>query len=249
MNFIGIIPARYASTRFPGKPLVKIDGRPMIQHVYEKACKALDTVYIATDDLRISDAAKNFGAQVVMTGDFHKSGTDRCAEALKVIKTNTQVPFDVVLNIQGDEPFMDISHIELLKNCFNALDTQIATLIRSIHENDDLFNPNLPKVIVNAVNEAIYFSRSPIPYYRNAEKNEWHTKHQYYKHIGIYAYRCDILEQITQLKISKLEEAESLEQLRWIENGYKIKTAHTEIENLPVDTPEDLVKIEKYLSR
>lgn len=240
LNFIGIIPARYASTRFPGKPLVDIAGKSMIQRVYEQAGRALDTVYVATDDERIYKSVQQFGGKVVMTSENHKSGTDRCSEAANRIEKIENKTFDVVLNIQGDEPFIDPSQLELVKSCFKKADTQIATLVKAIKTSEDIFNPNRPKVIINKNLEAIYFSRSPIPYIRNKEQPEWLKAHTFYMHIGLYAYRKDILHKITKLPQSLLENAESLEQLRWIENGYKITVRITEFESLGIDTPEDL---------
>lgn len=243
-RFLGIIPARFASTRFPGKPLVKIGGKMMIQRVYEQVKDSLDEVYVATDDLRIYEAVKSFGGQVVMTSEEHKSGTDRCKEAWQKAAGD----FDVVVNIQGDEPFIRPEQIELLKTCFEVANTEIATLIKPFTEADGLEalrNRNTPKVVINNNMEAIYFSRSVIPFLRNYDDTEWLTRHIYYKHIGLYAYRTDILQQITELPVSLLEQAESLEQLRWIENGYKIKVAITHHETFGIDTPEDLSKAEK----
>jgi 3-deoxy-manno-octulosonate cytidylyltransferase (CMP-KDO synthetase) len=239
MKFLGIIPARYASTRFPGKPLADIAGKPMIQRVYEQVAGHLDEVCVATDDDRIFQAVQNFGGKVVMTSSTHRSGTDRCYEAL----TKTKGNFDVAVNIQGDEPFIKASQIELLKECFKDERTQIATLVKPFSEDvnfDVLFNPNTPKVILNKNKEAIYFSRSVIPYIRGEHHTEWLNFFVYYKHIGIYAYKTDILGEITALPQSPLELAESLEQLRWIENGYTIKVGITDEETIGIDTPEDL---------
>lgn len=248
MNYLGIIPARYASTRFPGKPLVDMKGKPMIQRVYEQIQKSLDNVYVATDDSRIFDAVKSFGGKVVMTSDKHTSGTDRCYEAVTKIGGN----FDVIINIQGDEPFIKPSQIELLKSCFEKdKETQIATLIKAFNPNDDfdrLFNANTPKVVINKKMQAMYFSRSIIPYARGLHHQEWLKNHTYYKHIGLYAYKKEILNEITQLSQSDLEKIESLEQLRWLENGYVIKVAVTDEENIGIDTPEDMDEaIKKYL--
>jgi 3-deoxy-manno-octulosonate cytidylyltransferase (CMP-KDO synthetase) len=243
-RFLGVIPARYASTRFPGKPLVEIGGKMMIQRVYEQVKDCLDDVVVATDDLRIRDAVVSFGGNVVMTSEDHKSGTDRCREALE--KANAD--FDVVINIQGDEPFIQPSQIELLKSCFASLDTEIATLVKPFTQNDGLealLNANTPKVVLNGVSEAIYFSRSVIPYLRGLDQADWLKTHIFYKHIGLYAYRTDVLKSITTLPQSSLELAESLEQLRWIENGYKIKVSITHHETIGIDTPEDLIKAEK----
>jgi len=239
MKFLGIIPARYASTRFPGKPLADIAGKPMIQRVYEQVVGLLDDIVVATDDDRIFQAVQDFGGKVVMTSSNHRSGTDRCYEAL----TKTGGNFDVVINIQGDEPFIKPSQIELLKACFTDKKTQIATLVKPFPTDVDfevLFNPNTPKVILNANREAIYFSRSVIPYIRGKQHTEWLNSFVFYKHIGIYAYKSDVLGEITALPQSALELAESLEQLRWIENGYTIKVGITDEETIGIDTPEDL---------
>lgn len=239
-SFLAIIPARYGSTRFPGKPLANIDNKPMIQHVYERARRFFAHVYVATDDRSIFEKVQAFGGQAVMTSDLHQSGTDRCAEAHSTIENGTGSKFDVIVNVQGDEPFIDPAQLELLASCFQHPQTQIATLVKTITQNHELTDVNKPKVIVNTQSEAIYFSRAAIPYYRNLEQSAWCSEHRYYKHIGLYAYRSDILHKITQLPQSALETAESLEQLRWIENGYKIAVRETNIENLSVDTPEDL---------
>lgn len=246
MKIAAIIPARYASTRFPGKPLAMMDGKPMIRRVYEQVRKVLEDVYVATDDVRIFDVVTGFGGKAVMTSAHHRSGTDRCHEAVERIGK----PFDVILNIQGDEPFIHPSQITLLTDCFASADTELATLVKPFTEDDDreaLFNPSSPKVVLNKKGEAIYFSRSVIPYIRDVPHSEWPGRHRFYKHIGIYGYRTDILQQITQLPPSALEKAESLEQLRWIENGYRIQVAVTEHETIGIDTPEDLQKALDYL--
>ncbi len=247
MNFVAIIPARYASTRFPGKPLADMNGKPMIQRVYEQVKKSLTEVYVATDDSRIAGVVSGFGGKVVMTSDQHRSGTDRCYEALTKIDKN----FDAVINIQGDEPFIKPEQIEAIMSCFGSPETEIATLVRPFTEEDGfdaLFNSNSPKVVLNKKSEAIYFSRSIIPYIRNYPHTEWLKHHTFYKHIGMYAYRCDILKEITALPQTPLEIAESLEQLRWIENGYKIKVGITSQETIGIDTPEDMEKALKFLS-
>jgi 3-deoxy-manno-octulosonate cytidylyltransferase (CMP-KDO synthetase) len=245
MNSIGIIPARYASTRFPGKPLVDIGGKTMIQRVYEQASKAnLQQVVVATDDGRIADVVRAFGGTVVLTGAQHLSGTDRCFEAY----TRYDAPFDCIINIQGDEPFIQPEQINLVISCFDSPATQLATLIKQISDPAELLNPNTPKVITDSRQQAIYFSRQPIPYFRGAEPASWLQHHTYYKHIGIYGYRADILEQITRLPPSPLELAESLEQLRWLENGFHIMTARTTQENIGIDTPADLEKAIKVMS-
>lgn len=242
LNFAGIIPARYASTRFPGKPLALIGNKPMIQIVYEQASISLDTVYVATDDNRIFDAVTAFGGKVVMTSAAHRSGTDRCAEAVEHIMKETGIHVDVVINIQGDEPFIKPEQIEALKKCFSDKIVEIATLVRKVKQGEDIFNPNQPKVILNSEGDAIYFSRAAIPYLRDAEPEEWTRKHIYYKHIGLYAYRAEALRKITLLPPGSLEIAESLEQNRWLENGFRIRTATTLWENIGVDTPHDLKK-------
>ena len=241
LGIIGVIPARYASTRFPGKPLVDIAGKSMIQRVYEQALKArsLSKVVVATDDERIAEEVSRFGGTYILTSSSHQSGTDRCAEVIAKIPD-----FKVVINIQGDEPFIDPAQIDLVASCFEQKDTQLATLIKPITTNGELFNANSPKVVVNYSGEAIYFSRHPIPYLRNAEERDWINQYKYFKHIGIYGYRAETLKAITKIPPSGLEAAESLEQLRWIENGYKIRTRVTTLETLAIDTPEDLLKIQ-----
>lgn len=247
MRFIAIIPARYASTRFPGKPLADMTGKPMIQRVYEQVQKAIDDVWVATDDQRIFDAVEAFGGKVVMTSAEHRSGTDRIQEAYTKIGGN----FDVIINVQGDEPFIQPGQIEALKNCFDSNDVELATLVKPFRKEDgfdSLFNANSPKVVINKNNEAIYFSRSIIPYIRDAHHTEWLDKHIFYKHIGMYAYRADVLNEITRLPQSDLEKAESLEQLRWIENGYRIRVGYTDVETIGIDTPEDMERAIAFLS-
>lgn len=247
MKFIGIIPARYASTRFPGKPLADMKGKPMIQRVYENVADCLDKVCVATDDTRIKSAVEAFGGNVVMTSETHRSGTDRCYEAF----TKAGDEYDVIVNIQGDEPFVHSQQIMALKECFADSSTQIATLVKEFDKNGDfestLFNPNTPKVILNKNQEAIYFSRSVIPYVRGEHHSKWLQTTPFYKHIGMYAYRSEILREITQLPQSPLEVAESLEQLRWIENGYRIKVGITTRETIGIDTPEDMENALKLL--
>ncbi|MDO4955467.1 MAG: 3-deoxy-manno-octulosonate cytidylyltransferase [Bacteroidales bacterium] len=246
MKFLGIIPARYASTRFPAKPLAMLGGKTVIQRVYEQVKTKLEHAVVATDDERIKQAVEAFGGEVVMTSPNHKSGTDRCYEAL----TKVGGDYDVVINIQGDEPFIQASQLEAVMRCFDDAETQIATLVKPFKpENgyDALENVNSPKVVLNARSQALYFSRSIIPFQRNKERQEWLSGHTYYKHIGLYAYRCEVLKEITQLPQSSLEIAESLEQLRWLENGYVIKVGHTDVETIGIDTPEDLVHAEEFL--
>lgn len=241
MKFIGIIPARYASTRFPGKPLADMKGKYMIQRVYEQARKVLDHVCVATDDDRIFNAVQSFGGEVVMTSAQHRSGTDRCFEAYRTLGGHE----DVVINIQGDEPFIKPEQIESLIACFDSPQIQIATLVRPFEASEEyeaLANPNSPKVVLNERHEALYFSRSVIPYLRGVEPAEWLARHTYYKHIGMYGYRADVLGQITCLPQSSLELAESLEQLRWLQNGYTIKVGITTQETIGIDTPADLEK-------
>ncbi len=243
LRYLGIIPARFASSRFPGKPLAEIHGKPMIRRVYEQASRALETVYVATDDERIFNAVKEFGGKVVMTSALHKSGTDRCAEAAVLAEREQSAHYDVVLNVQGDEPFIEPVQLELLKSCFSDRNTQIATLVKKVTSNDELFDPNRPKVLVSCRQEALYFSRSTIPYIRNAERDSWLSAHEFFIHIGLYGFRRDVLPEITALPQSSLELAESLEQLRWIENGYRIAVRLTPYESFGVDTPEDLQKL------
>lgn len=240
-KFLGIIPARYASTRFPGKPLVDINGKPMIQRVYEQVKDTVDYVCVATDDNRIAEAVRVFGGNVVLTSHQHRSGTDRCYEAYEKIDGD----YDIIINIQGDEPFINPMQIEELKACFKEEDVQLATLVKPVDPSSDfetsLFNPNIPKVVLNKKNEAIYFSRSVIPYVRDKHHSEWlKSQTNYYTHVGLYAYRATTLQEITRLSPSPLECAESLEQLRWIENGYRIKVGITYSETISIDTPEDL---------
>ena len=246
MHFLGIIPARYASTRFPAKPLAMLGGKTVIQRVYEQVADRMDDAYVATDDERIETVVKAFGGKVVMTSTNHKSGTDRCYEAYTKINGD----FDVVVNIQGDEPFIQPSQLEAIKTCFKDATTQIATLVKpftSENEFEVLKNVNTPKVVLNKNMNALYFSRSIIPYQRNAEEKDWLKNHVYYKHIGLYAYRTKVLKEITLLEQSTLELAESLEQLRWLENGYTIKVGITEVETIGIDTPQDLERAEAYL--
>lgn len=245
MNFIGIIPARYASTRFPGKPLADINGKPMIQRVYEQTKIAIDEVWVATDDERIKETVESFGGNVVMTSTDHQSGTDRIAEAINKISELNKISYDVIVNIQGDEPFIQPDQIEAVKACFKASATQIATLVKQIDSQEDIFDPNKVKVVISKDKKAIYFSRSPIPYQRGIEKENWLAKGTFYKHIGMYAYKSNVLSEITKIEQSSLELAESLEQLRWLENGYWIQTEMTKHESIGIDTPEDLEKVKQ----
>lgn len=243
MKFIGIIPARYASTRFPGKPLALLGGKPVIQHVYEKVAAVLEAAYVATDDERIYDVVKAFGGQVVMTRTDHKSGTDRIEEAIEKIGGK----WDVVVNVQGDEPFVAKSQLDTICHCFDDPTTQIATLGKPFESMEAVQNPNSPKIVVDNMGFAMYFSRSVIPYVRGKEKSSWLTHYPFLKHLGIYAYRKDVLRQVTQLPQSSLEIAESLEQLRWLQNGFKIKVGTTDVETVGIDTPQDLERAEEFL--
>lgn len=243
MKFIGIIPARYASTRFPGKPLALLGGKPVIQHVYEKVAAVLEAAYVATDDERIYDVVKSFGGQVVMTRTDHKSGTDRIEEAIEKIGGE----WDVVVNVQGDEPFVAKSQLDTICHCFDDPTTQIATLGKPFESMEAVQNPNSPKIAVDNMGFAMYFSRSVIPYVRGKEKSSWLTHYPFLKHLGIYAYRKDVLRQVTQLPQSSLEIAESLEQLRWLQNGFKIKVGTTDVETVGIDTPQDLERAEEFL--
>ena len=247
MKIIGIIPARYASTRFPGKPLIQINGKTMLQRVFEQASKALDTVIVATDDKRIETEVSRFGGISVLTSKNHQSGTDRCAEAIENYSAQINEKFDVIINIQGDEPFIEPKAITLLSDCFKDPKTQIATLINKENDINIITDKNNVKVIFNTNKEAIYFSRSIIPFIRNSELKDWTAHHQFYKHIGIYAYRNHILQEITKLPQTSLEIAESLEQNRWIENGFKIKVEITEYESISIDTKEDLDSVINFI--
>ena len=243
MKIIGIIPSRYASSRFPGKPLIDIEGKSMIQRVYEQASKALNWVYVATDDERIVENVTSFGGKVVLTSKNHKSGTDRCFEAIQKIQAMEEdMRFEVVMNVQGDEPFIKPEQLRLLMSCFDDKSVQIATLAKQISLQEELFDPNVVKVIRNKELQAIYFSRSPIPYLFSENQDNWHNAFPFLKHIGIYAYKTNILRQLTLLSPSTLEIAESLEQNRWLENGYSILVETTKYDTIAIDTPEDLEK-------
>lgn len=244
LQFVGIIPARYASTRFPGKPLATLAGKPVIEHVYRRVVEALGSAYVATDDDRIAQAVERFGGQAVMTQADHKSGTDRIAEALE--KTGREV--DVVVNVQGDEPFITTRQIETLCHCFDDEQTQIATLGKPFESMEAVENPNSPKIVTDLKGFALYFSRSVIPYIRGFEQTDWLSHFPYLKHLGIYAYRTEVLREITQLPQSPLEKAESLEQLRWLQAGYRIKVGITNEETVGIDTPEDLVRAERFFN-
>jgi 3-deoxy-manno-octulosonate cytidylyltransferase (CMP-KDO synthetase) len=244
MKIIGIVPARFGSTRFPGKPLADINGKSMIQHVYEQCIqsKRLSRLIVATDDEKILNHVREFGGEAVITSPQHQSGTDRCAEVIEKTEMNK---WDVVINIQGDEPFIHPEQIDLLCSTFDNKETKIATLVKKITSVDELFNHNNVKVILNKRKEAIYFSRSPVPYNRNFPEQEWLKYSAYYKHIGIYGYRTSMLLEITRLAKTNLEITESLEQLRWIENGYIVNAEITSLESIAIDTPDDLLKIKQ----
>lgn len=243
MKFTGIIPARFSSTRFPGKPLAVLLGKPVIQRVYEQVSSVLDDVYVATDDSRIFDTVVAFGGKAVMTASDLKSGTDRIEQAAELIGCDT----DVVINIQGDEPFIQKSQIETVCHCFDDPSTQIATLGKPFETIEAVENPNSPKIVVDNRGYAMYFSRSVIPFIRGVERDQWMGKYPFLKHIGLYAYRRETLREITQLPQSSLEKAESLEQLRWLQNGYRIKVGLTDVETIGIDTPEDLRRAEAFL--
>ena len=245
MKFIAIIPARYASTRFPGKPLAMLGGKPVIQRVYEQAKAVLGEAYVATDDDRIRETVEQFGGQAIMTRADHKSGTDRIEEAAEKIGTTA----DVIINVQGDEPFIQRSQIETLCQQFDDPQTQIATLGKRFESMEAVENPNSPKIVCDTKGFALYFSRSVIPFIRGVERQEWFGKFPFLKHLGIYAYRREVLQEITKLPQSPLEIAESLEQLRWLQNGYRIRVGETYVETIGIDTPEDLKRAETFLQQ
>lgn len=239
MNIIGIIPARFASSRFPGKPLADIAGKSMIQRVYERCLlsNSLSSSVVATDDDRIADHVKSFGGNVILTSSSHQSGTDRCAEA-----ANHFQKADIVINIQGDEPFIQPEQIDLLAACFKTDGTEIATLVKKIDNYKDLLNTNTPKVVIDKSGKALYFSRNTVPFQRDVPENEWLKNQDYFKHIGIYGFRVKTLQQLTLLPASALEKSEALEQLRWLENGYSIQTAETNYQSYGIDSPEDITR-------
>ena len=246
MRFIAIIPARYASTRFEGKPLAMLGGMPVIRRVYERVSAVVPDTLVATDDKRIADAVEAFGGRVVMTSDKHRSGTDRCYEAY----CKQGAEFDGVINVQGDEPFITASQLNAVMACFDDVATEIATLVKPFSASDGmaaLENPNSPKVVIDDKLHALYFSRSVVPYLRGVDRSEWLQRHTFYKHIGLYAFRSDVLRRVTSLPPSTLEQAESLEQLRWLENGYRIGVGITNVETVGIDTPEDLARAEEFL--
>ena len=239
MKIVGIIPARYGSSRFPGKPLAMIKGKTMIQRVCEQAWKSkLDDVVVATDDIRIADEVLKFGGRYVMTDPRHQSGTDRCCEALEILEEQ----YDAVINIQGDEPFIDPQHINLLVDMISRDDTQLASLVKRIDDEEELFGSNKVKVVMDKSGNALYFSRNPIPYMRNVAHEKWLQKGCFFQHLGIYAYKAATLRQIATMQPTALELAESLEQLRWLENGLAIRMAVVEADSLAIDSPADLAK-------
>ncbi len=248
MEFLGIIPSRYASTRFPGKPLALIGDKPMIQWVYERSSLALKHVFVATDDERIRDAVLDFGGQVIMTSLAHQSGTDRCMEATEKIEAVAGIQAGVIINIQGDEPFIRPEQIKLLGKAFDDPATEIATLAKPVENTDEIFDENKPKVVFDRNHFALYFSRSPIPFIRGRQIPDWFAAHRFYRHIGVYAYRKSVLQQIARLEPSELEKAESLEQLRWLANGFRIKVSETLYGPIGIDTPADLEKATQFLA-
>lgn len=244
MKFIAIIPARYASTRFPGKPLAVLGGKTVIERVYEQVTSLLPEAYVATDDQRIVEAVEAFGGRAVMTRADHHSGTDRIEEAAEKIGTDA----DVIVNIQGDEPFIQPSQIKTVCQQFDHPDTQIATLGKPFTAMDAVENPNSPKIVTDVNGFALYFSRSVIPFVRGEERSTWLTHYPFLKHLGIYAYRREVLREVTRLPMSPLEKAESLEQLRWLQNGYRIRVGITNVETVGIDTPDDLRRAEAFLA-
>ncbi len=244
MRILGIIPARYASSRFPGKPLVMISGKSMIQRVYEQAmkCQLLDYVIVATDHQAIFKHVQNFGGRAMMTGAHHRSGTERCHEAAMHLAAAGD-SFDAVINIQGDEPFIDPGQIDQVAEAFSGNGSEIITLVRKITHVDSITDPNVVKVVVGKGGDALYFSRSPIPFVRGVHTAGWIEKAIYFEHVGIYGYQYNTLNKIVELSPSLLEQAESLEQLRWLENGFRIQTKVTTFGSISIDIPEDLLKI------
>ncbi len=248
MRVVAIIPARYASTRFPAKPLAMLGGVSVIERVYRKVSSVVADTFVATDDERIMSAVEAFGGRAIMTSESHKSGTDRCYEAY----TKSGVEADIILNVQGDEPFIASEQIHSIIECFERPTTDIATLVKPFEASDSiesLENPNSPKVVIDSENRALYFSRSVVPYLRGVERKEWLRSHTFYKHIGMYAFRADVLREVTSLPQSELEVAESLEQLRWLESGYHIGVGVSSIETIGIDTPQDLERAEEFLKQ
>ena len=252
MTVLAIIPARYASTRFPGKPLAELGGESIISRVYHRVCRTegIEDVLIATDDESICDHAESFAEDgaVMMTSDQHRSGTDRCGEAMQRLERQGY-RYDIILNVQGDEPFVDPAQLETLIGCFNDPNVQIATLATRITKTDELLSPNNVKVVRATDGRALYFSRQPLPYRRDIDPECWLDEGEYLKHVGIYAFRSDVLPELCRLEVSPLEKAEKLEQLRWMEAGYPIHVALTDHANIGIDTPDDLAAAEEYLKK
>ena len=252
MKFTAVIPARYASTRFPGKPLAMLGGKTVIQRVYEQAASVLSEVYVATDDERILSAVEAFGGRAVMTRTDHKSGTDRIEEAVEKIERQgmeKEGQGDVIINIQGDEPFVQPSQIKTLMALFDDPETQIGTLGKRFESMEAVQNPNSPKIVTDHRGFALYFSRSVIPFIRGIEVEDWLSHYPFLKHLGVYAYRREVLAEVTKLPQGVLEKAESLEQLRWLENGYRIRVGMTDVETVGIDTPADLDRAEQFLKQ
>lgn len=246
MKYIAIIPARFASTRFPAKPLALLGGKPIIQHVYERVEKVVPNLCVATDDERIVKTVDAFGGKAIMTSVNHRSGTDRCYEAYELLESDA----DVIINVQGDEPFIAEEQLRSVMDCFNTPSTQIATLVKPFERTatyEEIENPNSPKAVLDKNGFALYFSRSVIPYLRGFERSEWPAHHTYLKHIGLYAYRAEVLKEIATMPMGNLEQCESLEQLRWLQAGLRIKVGMTQIETIGIDTPNDLLRAEKFL--
>lgn len=247
MNFLGIIPARYGSTRLEGKPLVDICGKTMIQRVYEQSKKVLSNVVIATDDKRIEDAVKSFGGNVVITGE-HTTGTNRCLEAYEKVQKNSTINFDAIINIQGDEPLLEPEQLRCLVSCFEDPKTELATLVIPVSNEGDLFNESEVFVVFDKNKKALYFSRSVIPHIRGVHKTKWLQYHTFYKHLGMYGFTTKSLKEFANMEQTKLELSESLEQNRWLENGGVIKIEITQHDSIPVDTIDDLEKVRRIIS-
>ncbi|MCT4580724.1 MAG: 3-deoxy-manno-octulosonate cytidylyltransferase [Flavobacteriales bacterium] len=248
MNILGVIPARYGSTRLEGKPLVDICGKPMIQRVYEQSKKVLDHVVVATDDERIEEAVKAFGGEVVMTSKEHTTGTNRCLEAYKIVQAKSDLSFEAVINIQGDEPLLEPEQIRCLVSCFEDPKTELATLVMPVANEGDLFNESEVFVVFDKNKRALYFSRSVIPHIRGVHKTKWLQHHTFYKHLGMYGFTTESLKAFAEMEQTKLELTESLEQNRWLENGGVIKIEITQHDSIPVDTIDDLEKVRRIVS-
>ena len=241
------MPARFASSRFPGKPLALIRNKPMIQWVYEKTSTMIKHLFVATDDQRIREAVESFGGKVVMTSPDHKTGTERCREAYEIIRSGSNMDFTHIINIQGDEPLIRTEQLSELMSCFDHAGVDLATLIQPFGPEENVEDPNMVKVVIDKHFRALYFSRAAIPFVRNRDRGEWRRDNPIYKHIGLYAYKAEVLSEITRLQPTILEQAEMLEQLRWLENGYRIQTAISNYQSIGVDTPEDLEKLIRRL--